>query len=525
MANSLRATYWSIGLLVFLASGASIFATENNRFAYYGQEEQGESLPAATPEGAMPEDGPPTDVLPLVRQPRSAGQNESQDDEVPEDRAAWEPAKPPTGFPRIGDVRDPRYRWPDDEPFSQRAGSFRYNTSAYQPFAASLSQGNGLHARPRGEPGGCQEYSIHGPPKRFSLCREWLSWRECDDHSCGCGGPGKGNCNSCGDGACGQAHLACFQPYPGLWYTRVEAAALRRDTDLEFVAAKVGANGARRLATTDVCFPYAIVGSFTLGRYLDECNAIEGNYTGYGHWVGFDAARNNTVNSFGGVGNLTSPFTNFGQPLTVGFDGANFVQLDNAAHYQSFELNLLHRLDTCCGPMQAWFIYGGRYLDIREALSYRAITDRPLPGGTTNAVTSVARNDMAGLQVGLLTQTLASPCCWFDFEGKAGIYSNAARVQRDYTFTDPTGANTLFANSGKRHATAVVGDLKLTSNYMISQNATLRLGYMATFVGGVATGNGNMPADVGTLQGGPVRVNSGSTNIYHGPVTGFTFVW
>jgi hypothetical protein len=513
MANFLRASRQLIGLAAYLAVGISAaMAVEDDQFAYYGQEPVAEDV---------------TETLPFG-DPTVAPSNDANADGVDDERQSFQPDLP-AGFPKLSDVRDPRYRWPSEQPFSPKAGSFRHSGDSQanqQPFASSMSQGSGMYARPRGEPGACQEYSLFTVPKRFPACREWLAWRPCCE-SCGCGGPGKSShmCNGNGcDTPCG-GYMALFQPTPGLWYARAEAVALRLDTDTEFIAARTGVNGQRRLGTTDMKYPYAPLGIFTLGRYLDECTAIEATYTGYGHWEGFDAANHTTANTFGGIGVLTSPFTNFGQPLTPGLDGANFVRLDSASHYQSGEVNFLHRLDTCCGPFQGWFLMGGRYLNIREGLTYLSITDRPLPGGHTNTLTTVAHNELYGVQIGFLGQALATPCCWFDFESKAGIFGNASRVTREYTLLDENAVTTVTKLGGKHKGTTLVGDLKLTGNYMLTDRITTRLGYTATFVQGVANGAGNMPLDVTSLTNGPVHVSSGALNIYHGPVTGFTYVW
>lgn len=511
MANFLRASRQLIGLAAALAVTVSVaFAVEDEQFAYFGQAPEGEEV---------------TETLPFGDPPQAPSLDTNADG-VADDLQSFQPDLP-VGFPKVNDVRDPRYRWPSEQPFSKQAGSFRYSPDSQatqQPFASSLSYGNGMYARPRGEPGACQEYSLFTVPKRFPSCREWLAWRPCGE-SCGCGGPGKGaaGCGGC-DGACG-GYMALFQPTPGLWYARAEAVGMRLDTDTEFVAARIGVNGQRRLGTTDMKYPYAPLGIFTLGRFLDECTAVEASYTGYGHWEGFDYANHTTANFFGGIGVLTSPFTNFGQPLTPGLDGARFVRLDSASHYQSGEVNFLHRFDTCCGPYQAWFLMGGRYINIREGLTYLSITDRPLPGGHTNLLTTSARNELYGVQIGVVHQVLATPCAWFDFETKAGIFGNASRVNRQYTLLDENAVTTVTTTGGKKKGTTLVGDLKLMGNYMFTDRITTRLGYTATFVQGVANAAGNEAQDVTSLTNGPVHVSSGALNIYHGPVTGFTYVW
>lgn len=222
----------------------------------------------------------------------------------------------------------------------------------------------------------------------------------------------------------------------------------------------------------------------TLGRQFGDWYRLEGSYLGSYAWV--DQAF------------VLNPV----DPAVASLDIAYTSRMHTA------ELNLRRKIALPSTAFGANFLIGGRYTRIQETFDYV----------TTGPATNVAvatDNQLLGLQLGLQSQFLERNRMWVDFDIKGSINRNLA------------SQNTLFNNAptaDQEEATTFIGDILLAYNYQFSPSFTLRLGYQATWITGVALAEQNLPGDLMMAPVRPAEVNHGGDIVYHGPVLGLTWV-
>ena len=74
--------------------------------------------------------------------------------------------------------------------------------------------------------------------------------------------------------------------------------------------------------------------------------AIEGSYNGHYSYKDEAGVRNNAANAIGGIGNLSSPFSNFGVPALIpGLDYNNFVNAVTINRPRTFGLRLGYKFN------------------------------------------------------------------------------------------------------------------------------------------------------------------------------------
>ena len=362
------------------------------------------------------------------------------------------------------------------------------------------------------------EFSVPSYPAQFPNCPTRMpywnntAWNsgECDDA-----------CSSCEQDA-----IPAMAIREAKWYVAAVLVPLRRDPQHSINLARKGTTAASPfvLSSQDFDYPFDAGMYFTVGRRLTDRLAVEGSYLGSYAWRDSVFARNADANTQGGTGNLSSPFTNFGTPATVGLDFNNFIQAETTASLESAEINLRYRGEVPCGPWDVSFLYGVRYLHIGETLRYHSESAVPAAQGTQNTELVATGNDMIGAQLGMAGHYLYSPRSWFDIDLKGGIYSNQAKNATVYNNLDNNGVATTFNTNANRADTAFSGDIRLLWNYQLLPRFTVQTGYQATWVTSVATAVDNFQTDIASLKLGPGIIRSSDTVAYHGPVLGLIWV-
>jgi hypothetical protein len=127
-----------------------------------------------------------------------------------------------------------------------------------------------------------------------------------------------------------------------------------------------------------------------------------------------------------------------------------------------------------------------------------------------NNVLIQADNDLWGVQLGIDMKWLVHPRAYIDFDAKGAICHNDASQSTTFNAV-ASGA------SGER--TAFVGDFVLTANWQMTPSWSIRAGYQALFVTGVALGPENLRTNAALLPGGGELDDRGEV-VYHGPVLG-----
>ena len=131
-------------------------------------------------------------------------------------------------------------------------------------------------------------------------------------------------------------------PSRSAWYGSLDAMALRRVVQPkdDFVVATLGESGPTALSTGDLDFDFTYGGRVMVGHMLSPCFSLEAVYFTTGSWTDTQSVNDQSPNAIGGLGNLFSPFSNFGNPPINGLDYNSFVSIHNQSNLQNFELNL-----------------------------------------------------------------------------------------------------------------------------------------------------------------------------------------
>jgi len=356
-----------------------------------------------------------------------------------------------------------------------------------------------------------QDFTPHKPPRSFPNCpKPLLSWRV-------------GPVEECGPPV---MELPAHAVRKAWWYISADLVMLRRDSHEEQVFAENGilGLGPTALSSQDFDYPLDAGVQFMIGRRLTEQLSLETTYFGSYEWSDTAFVRNDDINILLGLGNLSSPFTDFGLLPQLGLDFNNFVRADTVANLESLEINFRYRPDWVpYGAFDVSFLYGLRYVHIDESLSYHSESDLPSPGGSINDLDITADNDMVGAQLGITSHFLIHPRFWVDWDVKGGVYNNHAR-QRSVFENFDGATQTSFATQAGRDDTSFTGDVKIIGHYQFLERLTLRFGYQATWVESVATAVSNFEDDPNVLTLGPGEIRSTDTIAYHGPVLGLIWV-
>ena len=314
------------------------------------------------------------------------------------------------------------------------------------------------------------------------------------------------------------------------WSASADAIFLGRDVLGRVDYAALGTTGPFVL-DTDNGFPIEFAAGVRgkVSRGIGEAFRVEGIYMSQLDWSQSASARDITPNGIGGLGTLTSRWTNFGvAALVPGLDYNHLVTIDYTSEMENAELNLLHRSGFNCYAIETSFVCGVRYFKLNETFNYLSAANSPAPLGAVNVIDVETRNELIGGQLGVLGGYKVTERIYLEFELKAAMCQNIASQNLLYRNTN-TADGTLSLNRSRTDAgdgsLAVVGDTNLVANFQLASSITLRLGYYAMWVDGVAIAHENVTDNFGTLGLGPGFLNDNGTVVYHGPHVGLTLNW
>jgi hypothetical protein len=272
-----------------------------------------------------------------------------------------------------------------------------------------------------------------------------------------------------------------------------------------------------------------------VGVSLSDWYRIEFSSFALSSWSDSASVRYNAAD---GTGNLLSPFSSFGdqqgraglvtlpddgsfQPVE-GLDFNELASVSYASRLNNAELNLRRRVimpQRRHRSAELSYLLGLRYMKVREDFGYD--TESPLPdpgGGTQNTVDVRTGNDLFGVQLGALSQFLVVDRGWIDFEIKGALFMNDAdsRIQGQIQGTD-------VMLDDDQDVTAFATDLSLQFNYQFAPEWTIRAGYNAMWLTGVALASDNFSSNATTMAGGTANLDHSGDVVYHGPNIGL--IW
>lgn len=323
------------------------------------------------------------------------------------------------------------------------------------------------------------------------------------------------------------------------WYASTEYLPLFRDQSDERPFQTLGPDGPIVLGTNNFDAEFKGGTRVTIGRSFGTWYRVEGSWMGSYSWSDLVAVRNLDEYDLDGdgtldpgtSGNLYSPFSGFGTPGVnptgvVGLDFNRFASIEFSSKLNSAEINVRRRVHVpprrhAVG--EASVLVGLRYMNVNEDFQYVTASNIPAVLGTLNDVNVHTTNDMLGAQLGFLAQLLVANRAWVDVEVKGAVFANEAAQRTVYTNTDSKGATTVIPGQTDANRTAFLGDLSVAFNYQVAPSWTIRAGYNALWLTGVALGSENFNSDINILQLGPAAIDHGGSVVYHGPNIGF--VW
>lgn len=273
-----------------------------------------------------------------------------------------------------------------------------------------------------------------------------------------------------------------------------------------------------------------------IGVSLSDWYRLEFSYFGSYWWDDTAAVRYNAAD---GSGNLLSPFSHFGdsqgrpgldplpddgsfQPV-VGLDFNDAASIRYSSRLDSAELNVRRRI---CMPhdRHLWgevsCLVGLRYMGVDEEFGYRTVSGILDPSEDVRT-----DNDLFGVQIGALAQFLVHHRAWIDLQVKGGLLFNQAKsyVTATVPIEDGGEPEETVPITDQVECSSFVGDISLQFNYQFAPSWTIRAGYNAIWLTGLALASENFVSDVGTLANGPGSVEHGGQVVYHGPNIGL--IW
>lgn len=259
-------------------------------------------------------------------------------------------------------------------------------------------------------------------------------------------------------------------------YGSAEVLYLHRDT--EDVSMTVNAVPVETLNSNDAALDWGWGGRLTLGQNRGD-NSIEGSLMYVSHSesgsTGVDQAEPFEP-AFDPLG--ADAFVNSG-----GFTGAARHDVDYDADMGSLEVNFIQ-------PLQDGFhwLVGVRGVMLDEDLELFSFDEFPIiDSGKLNVATE---NRMLGVQVGVKGGKNIADKVAISGLGKVGAFVNWQDKDLDYYETEG-GDSFKDSDSGTEFSWLVEAGINL--DFAVSKNATLSIGYMALYLGGVALAPDNFP--------------------------------
>lgn len=231
----------------------------------------------------------------------------------------------------------------------------------------------------------------------------------------------------------------------------------------------------------------------------------------------------------GGDSTLISRFAQPGPnntftPVVWPFDQATIATLTYRSRFDSAELNLRYSTQTSRMPFD--LLAGVRFVKVQENFDYMTANTMlasplALPPGLYTTRTD---NDLVGLQVGgdLAYQFTSS---WNVVgRGRGGLLVNSATQRSNVTGT-LMATNTPFVDSGAGNGVGLASLLEfgLHTNYQLTPNLTLTVGYQGLFLGDLSTAPRQLSWS--TEPGSRNGLDRNSSLFFFGPAAGLEWRW
>jgi hypothetical protein len=245
--------------------------------------------------------------------------------------------------------------------------------------------------------------------------------------------------------------------------------------------------------------------------YLDLFHSFDLELSWFGTLEWDDLAGvSNPTNSFFSV------FSDFGLAPDQGFEETDQATV-HSVYYKSqlnnYELNTRFRWSHTTKPWTGAWIFGVRYVELRELLNHSTFAAEHIDpitaevrGPAEMAYVIDVDNELVGFNFGLEAMRTVFPGLLLGAELEAGVYGNNVKSETRITATSINGVNRDKQQEGQ---TAFVGELNLTATYRLFGEFYLRGGYQAMYIEGIslASNNFNTTSPFVQPRPSPLRTN------------------
>jgi hypothetical protein len=301
---------------------------------------------------------------------------------------------------------------------------------------------------------------------------------------------GSGSCNigGCGSG-CGQS------AYCPRWTASADFIILDRNgTKSQELVRSIYSRNTDLLNSND--FSQGFYGGPRVGliRHGDCCYDIELLYFQIDGW---DSTRSVTPDA---------DVIEFSVPGYAIFSTSDTMQFNYSSKLYNAEMNVRWN-PTCRVTMLAGF----RWAELREDL------DGGLALATYESFWNThTKNNLFGFQIGTDTKLWEYGCFSIDGIAKAGVYCNNAEQRSTYRYSADFGSAAASTNH-----TAFLGEVGLQCKYQVTCYLTLRAGYEAMWLDGVALAPGQIPQT--NLSQNLAGIDANGSVFYHGATAGLEY--
>lgn len=353
-----------------------------------------------------------------------------------------------------------------------------------------------------------------------------------------CGGGGCGYCGGHGDGFFA-GFFSCLKPYAEggrcapRWYDiSVDGLHWTRDQVSEFVPFSAFTRFGPIILSSD-SLDYDRQPGMRFSSMIQLMPGISLDFTYFGmfSWTA-DASISSPVGD-----ELFSPYSQFGALVGVGqpfdeSDQAQFHSLRSSTEIENFELGIKKwRTGPNC-RFQGSFRAGARYIYLVDDLNFFTLgRNVPVglgvaPAGRSSTDVRV-HNSLIGFQSGFDLWTTLIPGISLGSDFKAGIYGNHAKQNtRVFGSTTAGGTSADVSETADNNDVAVVGEGNVMMIWKVNPNFTIRGGYTALYLDGVALAPENFNATNPFNNARTVNeLDDNGYVFYHGGFAGFEWMW
>lgn len=329
----------------------------------------------------------------------------------------------------------------------------------------------------------------------------------------------------------GESDAPCYTQWWGqldaLWLTRDDGDKITLAEERRDPAAGTADAGRvlNRLTTHSSDFGFEPGLRMRLGRRLGNKTDIAFAYFGLHDWKESESLLNSDPNGNNNPANLPNRL------FSAGLNGSNAntynviekIEVELSTQLDSLELNLRHPIIT----HSTNFLWGFRYLNIKDKLKIHAEGEDIVGDNVTDRTRVRVRNHLVGAQLGM-DHRIAASKAWADLSVKGGLFANFNEQRINQRGITPT---TFIDLDGDDVSLGQMLETQITVAYSPMDNVSFHAGYQLLIISGLALAPEQLDlvGDAANFSV-PVQDSSAGTDdsgsiVFHGPHVGLEIRW